>query len=80
MVVVGVADQHDVRLEPGAGEVRIDHRPGRVRKAGVDENRAVPSGDDVLAHEARSEVTLDAMDAFGDLSHSEKEERVASDP
>ena len=80
VVVVGMADQDEVRLQPGPVQVGVDHCRRRVREAGVDQDRAVAAGHDVLAHEPRAEVALDAMDAVGDLGHGRKEEVGGNDP
>jgi hypothetical protein len=73
VVVVGVADQDEGRFHPRTLQVRVDYRRRCVRQPGVDEERSLAAGDDVLAHEARPEVALDAVEAVGDLSHSDKE-------
>ena len=80
VVVVGVADQHEVRLQSGAAQVGVDHCRRRLSEAGVDQHRAVAAGYDVLAHEARPQVALDAVDPVGDLGHVRKEERGGNDP
>jgi hypothetical protein len=63
VVHVRVGDQHQV--DPlGGGR---DHRVRHVAQAGVDQQRALGAGDQVLADVALAEVALEAVDSGRDL-------------
>jgi hypothetical protein len=47
--------------EADALRIRDDNLPGRTREARVDENRTLPADEQVLAHEALTEIRLDAV-------------------
>ncbi len=55
---------------PIDSSVGRDRLVERLRETGVDEQRALAAGEQVLGHEARPEILLDAMDAGRDLAHA----------
>ncbi len=80
VVDVGVADQHQVRLDSGLLEGRDQHLVRRACEPGVDQHRPLLADEQVLGHRAHAEVGHDPVDARSDLLHGHLPPRVGAGP